>query len=124
MKRPIYTITENASEYRLQLFNSDAILILESKTFDTYRACEKFLDTLRVHLRFQTNFSRAKNMTGQYGFDIRTCWDDLIASSAWFSTREEREFIMEGVFAANTDAVFVHTSIFQSAPELILQEVA
>ncbi len=124
MKKSTYTITKRNEQFRLQLYTADALLILESKPFDTFRACQKFLDTLRVHLCFQTNFSRAKNRAGQYGFDIRTCWDDLIASSSWFARRKEREEIMQSTFDANKNAVFVHTSFSLKRESTVLQEVA
>lgn len=124
MKRATYTISKSNEQFKLQLYSANTLLILESKPFDTFRACEKFLDTLRVHLCFQTNFSRAKNRAGQYGFDIRTCWDDLIASSSWFTSRQEREEIMQSTFYANKNAVFVHTSITQKSESSSLQEVA
>lgn len=118
MKRPIYTISEVDSKFQLQLFSNNSILILESKPFNSFKECEKFLDTLRVHLCFQTNFSRSKNISGQFGFEIRTCWDDLIANSSWFSSRSEREEAMNTAFNANKNAVFVHTSIYRKTPLL------
>ena len=124
MKRPIYTIKNEQSKFHLQLFDEKENLILTGKGFDTFRECEKFLATLRVHLCFQTNFSRSKNMGGQYGFEIRTCWDDLISTSSWFATRQERENAMAKAFEANKNAVFIHTSIHSKAPNLKLQEVA
>jgi hypothetical protein len=124
MKRPIYTITQEQLKFHLQLFDEKENLILTGKGFDTFRECEKFLATLRVHLCFQTNFSRSKNMGGQYGFEIRTCWDDLISTSSWFANRPEREDAMEAAFKANKDAIFIHTNIHQKAPSLELLEVA
>lgn len=124
MKRPIYTIHQENSTFLLQLFDEKENLILTGKAFNTFKECEKFLATLRVHLCFQTNFSRSKNTSGQYGFEIRTCWDDLIASSSWYANRQEREDAMQQAFALNKDANFVHTSIYQTAPEPMLLEVA
>ncbi|PCJ63944.1 MAG: hypothetical protein COA58_15040 [Bacteroidetes bacterium] len=124
MKRPIYTISQEQSKFSLQLFDEKENLILTGKGFTTFKECEKFLATLRVHLCFQTNFSRSKNMNGQYGFEIRTCWDDLIATSSWFADRQEREEAMQQAFSANKDAVFVHTSIYQKTQSLELLEVA
>lgn len=123
-KRPIYTIENSEGKFTLHLYSEDSFLILKSKPFDSFKLCEKFLDTLRVHLCFQTNFSRSKNLAGQYGFDIRTCWDDLVASSTWFADRNEREAIMKLAFDANKNAVFVHTSIYKEVQDLDLQEVA
>lgn len=112
MKRPTFYIQESNAQFRLQMQDENELLLLSSKSFDTHRECEKFVDTLRVHMRFQINFSRSKNMAGQYGFEVRTCWDDLIATSAWFSSREDREAAMQSAFDANTNAVFVHTSMY------------
>ncbi|MDB4107564.1 hypothetical protein N8368_02765 [Bacteroidia bacterium] len=124
MKRPTYTISEIDSQFRLQLFVEDASLILESKCFNTFRECEKFLATLKVHLCFQTNFCRSKNDGGQYGFEIRTCWDDLIAQSSWFADRIEREDAMNLAFTANKTAEFIHTSVFIAPVNNDLLEVA
>ncbi len=112
MNRPIYTIAKSEDQFRLQFFKNSSHLLLESCTFDSFKACEKFLDTLRVHLCFQTNFSRCKTSDGLYAFEIRTCWDDLIATSTGFATRQEREEVMLHTFDANKNAVFVHTSIY------------
>ncbi|MFT4597984.1 MAG: hypothetical protein ACI95K_000802 [Lentimonas sp.] len=124
MKRSIYTITEKNDQFFLQLFDEKENLILKSKSFETFQLCEKFLATLRLHLCFQTNFSRSKNMSGQFGFEIRTCWDELIGSSMWFASRQEREDAMQLAFHLNKDAVFVHTSMYQKAPPLDLRVVA
>ncbi|MBT6236624.1 MAG: hypothetical protein HOI49_11120 [Bacteroidetes bacterium] len=111
MKRPIFYIQENNAKFHVKMHDQNDLLLLVSKSFETYRECEKFVDILRVHMRFQTNFSRRKNIAGQYGFEIRTCWDDLIATSAWFNSRQDREDAMQAAFDANTDAVFVHKTM-------------
>lgn len=116
MKRPTVYIQEINSLFRLQMHDGNEFLLLQSKSFGTPRECEKFVDVLRVHMRFQTNFTRCKNMAGHYGFEVRTCWDDLIATSVWFANREEREAAMQRTFDANTLAVFVHTSICAVKP--------
>ncbi len=116
MKRPTVYIQEINSLFRLQMHDGNEFLLLQSKSFETPRECEKFVDVLRVHMRFQTNFTRCKNMAGHYGFEVRTCWDDLIATSVWFANREEREVAMQRTFDANTLAVFVQTSICSVKP--------
>lgn len=125
MKRPTFYIRENNAQFHLEMQDENGLQVLQSKEFDKARECEKFVDVLRVHMRFQTNFSRSKNMAGQYGFEIRTCWDDLIATSAWFNNREDREAAMQGAFDANTNAVFVHTYMHRALhKETSLQGVA
>lgn len=116
MTRPTVYIQKFDSLFRLQMHDVNQFLLLQSKSFETARECENFVDVLRVHMRFQTNFSRCKNMAGHYGFEVRTCWDDLIATSAWFANREEREAAMQRTFDANTLAVFVHTSMHTAKP--------
>ena len=118
MKRPSFYITEKSAQFHLQMQDENELLLLTGKAFCTFRECEKFVDVLRVHMRFQTNFSRSKNMAGQYGFEVRTCWDDLIAKSAWFNSREDREKAMQAAFVANTNAVFVHTSMYNAVPSI------
>ncbi|MDB4161741.1 hypothetical protein N9772_05185 [Bacteroidia bacterium] len=105
MKRPTFYIQESKTQYLLKMQDENELLLLSSKTFNTAIECEKFVDILRVHMRFQTNFSRSKNMAGQYGFEVRTCWDDLIAKSAWFNTRQDREVAMQSAYIANTHAL-------------------
>ena len=124
MKSSIFTIIEKDHEFKLQLFDVNENLLLTSKGFSSFNKCQDFMATLRVHLCFQTNFSRCKNMSAEYGFEIRTCWDDLIASSEWFASREERSLAMEAVFRANKNAVFVHSNIFRKAADFRLEEVA
>lgn len=124
MKRSIYTIAENNGQFILQLFDEKENLILTSKSFESFALCQKFLATLRLHLCFQTNFSRSKNISGQFGYEIRTCWDELIGSSTWFASRQEREESMHTAFRLNKDAVFVHTSMYQQTPSLNLRVVA
>ena len=75
-------------------------------------------------MRFQTNFCRSKNLTGQYGFEVRTCWDELIATSTWFATMEERADAMYSAFDCNTNAIFVHTNLYQEVPSIALVNVA
>ncbi len=124
MKKSTYVIRKKEEKYSLQLFNENKIFMLESKNFDSYKSCKKFLDILRVHLYFQTNFSRSKNRAGQFGFEIRTCWDELIASSSWFSSREERESFMSATFKCSKNAVLEDTPSIYSTKILPLQEVA
>lgn len=123
-KKSIYTIESRDNEYFLQLYSSEGFLIIESQPFKSFKLCQKYLDTLRVHLCFQTNFSRTKNLTGQYGFDIRTCWDDKVASSGWYADRAEREKAMNLAFDSNKKAVFMHSNKYKNTYELDLQEVA
>ncbi|MFB1004723.1 MAG: hypothetical protein QMC70_11375 [Bacteroidia bacterium] len=126
MKRPTFYIQESKAQFLLKMQDENELLLLSSKTFNTALECEKFVDILRVHMRFQTNFSRSKNRAGQYGFEVRTCWDDLIAKSAWFNTRQDREAAMQAAYDANTHAVFLHTDMHKMIPSVgsSLQEVA
>jgi hypothetical protein len=116
MKRPIYTIEEHRSTFRLELYDREVNLLLISKSFTAFRDCQKFVDILRLHMHFQTNYVKTKNDTGQYGFEVRTCWDELIATSTWFATMEERADGMQNAFASNTDAIFVHTNLYTEVP--------
>ena len=125
MKRPTFYIQESKAQYLLKMQDENELLLLSSKTFNTAIECEKFVDILRVHMRFQTNFSRSKNMAGQYGFEVRTCWDDLIAKSAWFNTRQDREAAMQSAYIANTHAVLAtYRHEMTSSVDRNLQEVA
>ncbi len=108
MKRPSFTINQNNFGFELALLNSDQFLVLKSKKFPNYKSCEKFLATLKVHMCFHANFCRTKNISGNYGFEIRTCWDELIATSIQYASRELREEAMQEAFAANKNAIFVH----------------
>ncbi len=105
MKKPIYNITRSDSMFQLQLFDNYKNIVLTSKTFNTYQECSVFFDTLRVQMRFQTNFFRSKSKDGLFGFEIRTCWDELIASSSWFATRDERASAMQKTFDTNRMAI-------------------
>lgn len=118
MKRAIFYISESSSKFHLCMKNEHQLVLLRGKEFDTERECEKFVDILRLHMRFQTNFNRTKNMSGRFGFQIRTCWDDLIAESLWYNTREDREAAMQEAFDANADAVFAHTSMYNISPSM------
>jgi hypothetical protein len=123
MKRPIYTIEERDANFHLELYDPSVNLLLTSKSFTTFKECQKFVDVLRLHMRFQTNYVRSKNDTGQYGFEIRTCWDELIAVSTWFATLEERADAMLTAYDCNEIAAFVHTNIYTESP-LHLSKVA
>ncbi len=125
MKRPTFYIQESKAQFLLKMQDENELLLLSSKKFNTALECKKFVDILRVHMRFQTNFSRSKNIVGQYGFEIRTCWDDLIAKSAWYNTRQDREVAMQTAFDTNKHAVLVscrHDRILSIVRNL--QEVA
>ena len=111
MMKPTFQITKNKSRYTLQMYDEGEHFILESKAFYDFKSCLDFLDRLRVHMCFQTNFSRCKNNQGLFGFEIRTCWDDLIASSGWYISREKREYAMNKAFQCNKEAIFIHTNI-------------
>lgn len=115
MKRATFYISSVKSKFQLCMKNEHHLVLLKGKELDTERACEKFVDILRLHMRFQTNFNRTKNMSGRFGFQIRTCWDDLIAESLWYNTREDREAAMQEAFDANADAIFVHQQMHPSA---------
>ena len=121
MKRPIYTIEERGSTFHLELYDQEVNLLVTSKSFSTFKECHQFLDTLRLHKHFQTNYVKTKNDTGQYGFEVRTCWDELIASSTWFASIEERSDGLQAAFACNTSAVFVNTNMYTEAPKLLFQ---
>ncbi|MBT8326093.1 MAG: hypothetical protein KJP21_00130 [Bacteroidia bacterium] len=108
MKKPTYTIIEHEDGFNLRLLNENDELILGSTNYTTFKECEKFLATLKVHMCFQTNFCRTKNAKGKFGFEIRTCWDDLIAISNQYETRNEREEAMLEAFDSNKKAVFIY----------------
>ena len=111
MKKPTFRIQEENSAYTIQMYDDKNHFLLESKEFTNYESCQEFIDRLRVHMCFQTNFSRCKNDQGLFGFEIRTCWDDLIASSAWYISREKREKAMNIAFQCNKEAIFIHTML-------------
>lgn len=111
MKKPTFRIQEENSAYTIQMYDDKSHFVLDSKEFTNYKSCLEFIDRLRVHMCFQTNFSRCKNDQGLFGFEIRTCWDDLIASSAWYISREKREDAMNKAFQCNKEAIFIHTNI-------------
>ena len=122
MNKAYFTIARNDITFAVQLFTADHQPLLVSKHFPTYRSCERFIADLKLHLCFHANFYRTKRTSGAYGFDIRTCWDELIATSTPYFTRMDREDAMQTVFAANKEAVFIHTSIQQQ--EAVLQHCA
>jgi hypothetical protein len=126
MNRPGFYIQESKAQFVLKMQDENELLLLSSNTFTTFLECEKFVDILRMHMRFQTNFSRSKSIGGQYGFEVRTCWDDLIAKSAWFNTRQDREAAMQAAYLANTYAVLLHPDSHKMIPSTgsRLQEVA
>lgn len=106
MNKAYYTISNQDLIFRLELYSEDGDLLLRTKKFPTYKSCSKFLQSLKVHLCFQVNFLRTK-MGDAYNFQIRTCWDELIAegeSQPYFSLREEA---MQKVVAASKEAVFL-----------------
>ena len=117
MNRSSFIIEKGNGNFNLELYSADNYLLVRSKPFTTLRECEKFIDTLKVHMCFQTNFCRSKSRLGQYGFEIRTCWDELIGCSLWFQTREDRELAMQQAFVANKDAVFVDKKMYLQAPQ-------
>lgn len=117
MNRSSFIIENSNGNFNLELYSADDFLVVRSKPFATRRECEKFIDILKVHMCFQTNFCRSKNRTGQYGFEIRTCWDELIGCSLWFQTREDREHGMQQAFAANKDAVYVDKKVYVQVPQ-------
>ena len=113
MKKPTFRIQEENSAYSIQMYDAKSHFVLESKEFTNYESCQEFIDRLRVHMCFQTNFSRCKNDQDLFGFEIRTCWDDLIASSAWYISREKRERAMNIAFQCNKEAIFIHTPLHE-----------
>jgi hypothetical protein len=113
MKKPTFRIQEENSAYTIQMYDDKNHFLLESKEFTNYKSCQEFIDRLRVHMCFQTNFSRCKNDQDLFGFEIRTCWDDLIASSAWYISREKRERAMNIAFQCNKEAIFIHTPLHE-----------
>ena len=113
MKKPTFRIQEENSAYTIQMYDDKNHFVLESKEFTNYKSCQEFIDRLRVHMCFQTNFSRCKNDQDLFGFEIRTCWDDLIASSAWYISREKRERAMNIAFQCNKEAIFIHTPLHE-----------
>ena len=115
MKRATFYITNHQGKFQLGMKSKQQLVLLQGKCFDTERECEKFIDILRLHMRFQTNFNRTKSRNGRYGFQIRTCWDDLIAESLWYNNRADREAAMQEAFDANSDAVFTHTTMYDDA---------
>jgi hypothetical protein len=117
MNRSSFTIEKGNGNFNLESYSADRFLLVRSKPFTTLRECEKFMDTLKVHMCFQTNFCRSKSRLGQYGFEIRTCWDELIGCSLWFQTREDRELAMQQTFVANKNAVLVDKKIYVQDPQ-------
>jgi hypothetical protein len=117
MNRSSFIIENSNGNFNLELYSADDFLMVRSKQFSTLHECEKFIDILKVHMCFQTNFCRNKNRSGQYGFEIRTCWDELIGCSLWFQTREDRELAMQQAFVANKDAVFVDKKVYVQVPQ-------
>ena len=117
MNRSSFIIENSNGNFNLELYSADDFLMVRSKQFSTLHECEKFIDILKVHMCFQTNFCRSKNRSGQYGFEIRTCWDELIGCSLWFQTREDRELAMQQAFVANKDAVFVDKKVYVQVPQ-------
>jgi hypothetical protein len=125
MNRSSFIIDNSNGNFNLELYSADDFLVIRSKPFATRLECEKFMDILKVHMCFQTNFCRSKNRTGQYGFEIRTCWDELIGCSLWFQTREDRELGMQQAFVANKDAVYIDKKVYvQVSQQLSLLGVA
>ncbi len=124
MNRSTFIIEEQNEKFTIELYSKNDFLLVRSKPFDSYKECEKFIDTLKVHMCFQTNFCRSKNRAGQYGFEIRTCWDDLIGTSLWFQTRTGREEAMEETFLANKDAVHIGKKMHSQPAEAVLLGVA
>ena len=117
MNRSSFIIENSNGNFNLELYSADDFLMVRSKQFSTLHECEKFIDILKVHMCFQTNFCRNKNRSGQYGFEIRTSWDELIGCSLWFQTREDRELAMQQAFVANKDAVFVDKKVYVQVPQ-------
>ncbi len=117
MNRSSFIIENSNGNFNLELYSADDFLMVRSKQFSTLHECEKCIDILKVHMCFQTNFCRNKNRSGQYGFEIRTCWDELIGCSLWFQTREDRELAMQQTFVANKDAVFVDKKVYVQVPQ-------
>lgn len=108
MNRPSFTIQPQELGFSMLLIDPRGEEMLRSKKFPSYSTCEKFLSDLKVHMCFHSNFYRTKSPGGSYGFEIRTCWDELIATSRSFETREEREAAMQLTFKINKHAVFMH----------------
>ncbi len=106
MNKPFYTITENDNRFCLELFDRNCNLIIASKAFERYKDCYEFLDRVKLHMCFQTNFCRKRFDNGCFGFEVRTCWDDLVAESKQYLTRQEREDGMLDALNASKNAQY------------------
>jgi hypothetical protein len=71
---------------------------------------------------FQSNFFRTKITAETFSFEIRTCWDDLMAFGPEFNTRFERNELMHAIQEMSKQAVFVDAQI--ETPSLVPISIA
>ena len=101
MNNAFFYLQHTTEQFSVNLTNFLGETILLGREIDKKFDYRKQLQALKTHLCFHSNYHKTKSCKGFYGFEIRTCWDELIAQSIFFETREERDNAMNEVFQAN-----------------------
>jgi len=101
MNNAFFYIEQADSNFKINLTNFNGQTILIGKEMDSKFGYKKYFQSMKTHLCFQTNYNRIRNLDGTFGFEVRTCWDELIGESISFTTRDERDAAMTEIFNSN-----------------------
>lgn len=101
MSSPFFYVQKSQIGFSINLTNFSGETVLIGKSVDSKYDFNKCLQALKTHLCFNSNYCRTRSADGYYSFEIRTCWDELIAQSILFESRDSRESTMHEVFSAN-----------------------
>jgi hypothetical protein len=107
MYTPVYSIQKSTKGYQIELCLERGNPLLTSKPFSSLAGAQDLLQQIRLHVNIQTNFNRKTYEDGAFGFEVRTCWDDLLAVSQRYYTRKDREDAMIRTLELSRKAQFV-----------------
>lgn len=107
MNTPFYSIEKLTNGYQIELCVERGFPLLTSKQFNSLEEAQDLLQQIRLHVNIQTNINRKTYNDGTFGFEVRTCWDDLLAVSQTYYSRNDREEAMIKTLELSKKARFV-----------------
>ena len=90
----VYTISQDYKGYVVTFITKEGDALLNSLPFECINKAPDVIQKVKLHICFQSNFVRKTYGLNAFGFEVRTCWDDLVAESIIFNTRQEIEEAM------------------------------
>lgn len=112
MQNTFFYLQRTGYSFSINLTNFLGETILIGRETEIKHDYRKYLQSLKTHLFFSSNYYRVKSSKGTYAFEIRTCWDELLAQSIFFETREQREMAMKDIFEANKVAELREVALY------------